>query len=99
MCVLILFEDRTQSVSDRLSAIDLYLANCFCARAQVICGVRGSLIEVQTSEAALFVSGSVKGKQLCVVSWECGGGGGGGVSVRLEPSDDNPHRGTMMVIR
>ena len=36
-----------------------------------------------------------------MVSWECGGGGGGGggVSVRLEPSYDNPHRGTMMVIR
>ena len=37
-----------------------------------------------------------------MVSWECGGGGGcggGGVSVRLEPSDKNPHRGTMMVIR
>ena len=33
------------------------------------------------------------------VSWECGGGGGGGVSVRLEPSDDNPHRGAMMIIR
>ena len=31
-----------------------------------------------------------------MVSWECGSGGG---SVGLEPSDDNPHRGTMMVIR
>ena len=27
-----------------------------------------------------------------MVSWECGGGGG--VSVGLEPSDDNPHWGT-----
>ena len=58
-------------------------------RAQVICGARGSLIAAQSSEAALFVSGSIKGEQVCVVSWECGGG----VSVRLEPSDDNPHRG------
>ena len=67
-------------------------------RAQVICGARGSLVAAQSLEAALFVSGSIKGKQVCVVSWECGGGGGG-VSVRLEPSDDNLHRGTMMVIR
>ena len=47
-------------------------------------------------QLALFVSGSVKGKQVCVVSWECGGGGG--VSVGLEPSDDKPHRGVMSVV-
>ena len=92
---------RQNSVCKRSTECDRSISNCidFCARAQVICGARGSLIAVQSSEAALFVSGSVKGKQVCVVSWECGGsGGGGGVSVRLEPSDDNPHRGTMMVI-
>ena len=76
MFVLSLFEDRSQSVSDRLSTIDLYLTATTSVRAQVICGARGSLIAAQSSEAALFVSGSVKGKQVCVVSWECGGGGG-----------------------
>ena len=65
--VLSLFVDRSQSVSDRLSAIDLAISNCidFCARGNS--GARGSLIAAQSSEAALFVSGSVKGKQVCVV--------------------------------
>ena len=67
MCVLSLFEDRSQSVSGRLSAIDLYLTATTSVRAQVIWGARGSLIAAQSSEAALFVSGSVKGKQVCVV--------------------------------
>ena len=66
--MLSLFEDRSQSVSGRLSAIDLCLTASNSVRAQVICGARGSLVAVQSSEAALFVSGSVKGKQVCVVS-------------------------------
>ena len=66
-------------------------------RVQVICRARWSLIAAQSSEAALFASGSVKGKQVRMVSWECGDGGG--VSVRLKPSDDNPNRGATMVVR
>ena len=34
MCVLSLFEDRSQSVSDRLSAIDLYLTASTALRAR-----------------------------------------------------------------
>ena len=46
---------------------------------------------------ALFVSGSVNGKQVRVVPWECGGGGSG-ASVELESSDDKPHRGVMLMV-
>ena len=30
-------------------------------------------------------------------SWECGGSGGG-ASVELEPSDNEPHMGAMLVV-
>ena len=36
MCVLSLFEDRSQSVSGRLSAIDLYLTASTSVRAQIV---------------------------------------------------------------